>query len=72
IYSTLNRLDEQNQRRYRGRRWNNILKCSEIAFIGVLNLPTMIKAYLIQPEPEVTVSSPNPSLLNPAAELQAL
>ncbi|MEZ8688568.1 hypothetical protein AB4395_16770 [Vibrio splendidus] len=45
---------------------------SVIAFIGVLNLPTLIKAYLIEPEPEVTVSSPYPSLLNPAAELQAL
>ena len=58
--------------RYRGRRWNNILMFSVIAFIGVLNLPTLIKAYLIEPEPEVTVSSPYPSLLNPAAELQAL
>ncbi|MEZ8464838.1 hypothetical protein AB6D04_11275 [Vibrio splendidus] len=58
--------------RYRGRRWNNILMFSVIAFIGVLNLPTLIKAYLIEPEPDVTVSSPYPSLLNPAAELQAL
>ncbi len=58
--------------RYRGRRWNNILMLSVIAFIGVLNLPTLIKAYLIEPEPEVNVSSPYPSLLNPAAELQAL
>ena len=56
--------------RYRGRRWNNILMFSVMAFIGVLNLPTLIKAYLI--EPEVQVSSPYPSLLNPAAELQAL
>ncbi|MEZ8389325.1 hypothetical protein AB6C53_08630 [Vibrio splendidus] len=58
--------------RYRGRRWNNILMFSVIAFIGVLNLPTLIKAYLIEPEPEITVSSPYPYLLNPTVELQAL
>ncbi|MEZ8743260.1 hypothetical protein AB4369_08790 [Vibrio sp. 10N.261.49.A5] len=58
--------------RYRGRRWNNILMFSVIAFIGVLNLPTLIKTYLIEPEPEVKVSGSYPSLLNPAAELQAL
>lgn len=58
--------------RYRGRRWNNILMLSVIAFIGVLNLPTLIKTYLIEPEPEVKVSGSYPSLLNPAAELQAL
>ena len=60
--------------RYRGRRWNNILMLSVIAFIGVLNLPTLIKTYLIEPEPEseLQVSSPYPYLLNPTAELQAL
>ncbi|MEZ8288893.1 hypothetical protein [Vibrio sp. 10N.237.312.B06] len=58
--------------RYRGRRWNNILMFSVIAFIGVLNLPTLIKTYLIEPEPEVKISGSYPSLLNPAAELQAL
>ena len=60
--------------RYRGRRWNNILMFSVIAFIGVLNLPTLIKTYLIEPEPEseLQVSSPYPYLLNPTAELQAL
>lgn len=58
--------------RYRGRRWNNILMLSVIAFIGVLNLPTLIKAYLIEPEPEQQVSSPYPYLLNPRAKLQAL
>ncbi|MEZ8606900.1 MULTISPECIES: hypothetical protein [unclassified Vibrio] len=56
--------------RYRGRRWNNILMFSVIAFIGVLNLPTLIKAYLIEPEPQV--DSPYPYLLNPTAKLQAL
>ena len=45
---------------------------SVIAFIGVLNLPTLIKAYLIEPEPDQQVSSPYPYLLNPRAELQAL
>ncbi|MEZ8865833.1 hypothetical protein [Vibrio sp. L3-7] len=45
---------------------------SVIAFIGVLNLPTLIKTYLIEPEPELQVSSPYPYLLNPTAELQAL
>ena len=45
---------------------------SVIAFIGVLNLPTLIKAYLIEPEPEQQVSSPYPYLLNPRAKLQAL
>ena len=45
---------------------------SVIAFIGVLNLPTLIKAYLIEPEPEQQVSSPYPYLLNPGSELQAL
>ncbi|MEZ8723005.1 hypothetical protein AB6D66_18160 [Vibrio pomeroyi] len=60
--------------RYRGRRWNNILMLSVIAFIGVLNLPTLIKAYLIEPESEseLKVSSPYPYLLNPESELQAL
>ncbi|SBS61263.1 hypothetical protein [Vibrio atlanticus] len=58
--------------RYRGRRWNNILMFSVIAFIGVLNLPTLIKTYLIEPEPEVKISGSYPSLLNPTAELQAL
>lgn len=60
--------------RYRGRRWNNILMLSVIAFIGVLNLPTLIKTYLIEPEPEseLQVSSPYPYLLKPTAELQAL
>ena len=58
--------------RYRGRRWNNILMLSVIAFIGVLNLPTLIKTYLIEPEPELQASSPYPYLLNPTAELQAL
>ncbi|NVD05358.1 hypothetical protein FCU94_00295 [Vibrio sp. JPW-9-11-11] len=53
----------------RRRRWNNILILGIIAFIGLLNLPTLIKTYLID-EPEV--QSQYPYLLNPHAELQAL
>ena len=53
----------------RRRRWNNILILGIIAFIGLLNLPTLIKTYLID-EP-VAVSS-HPYLLNPSADLQAL
>ncbi len=33
--------------RYRGRRWNNILIFSVLVFIIVLNLPTIIKTYLL-------------------------
>jgi hypothetical protein len=37
---------------YRGRRWNNMLMLGVIVFIGVLNLPTIIKTYLIDdPKP---------------------
>jgi len=52
------------------RRWNYYLCIGIIAFIGILNLPTVIKIYLV--ESASPVSSPYPSLLNPAAELQAL
>ncbi|MFA0464684.1 hypothetical protein AB4458_26430, partial [Vibrio sp. 10N.261.45.F1] len=38
----------------------------------MLNLPTLIKTYLIEPEPELQANNPYPYLLNPAAELQAL
>lgn len=53
--------------RYRGRRWNNILMLSVIAFIVVLNLPTLIKHFLIEEPNRI-----NPYLLNPSNELQAL
>ncbi|EGA63675.1 hypothetical protein L1D54_08260 [Vibrio brasiliensis] len=53
----------------RRRRWNNILILGIIAFIGLLNLPTLIKTYLID---EPVVESQYPYLLNPNAELQAL
>lgn len=53
----------------RRRRWNNILILGIIAFIALLNLPTLIKTYLID---EPVIESPYPYLLNPNAELQAL
>ncbi|WP_159655995.1 hypothetical protein [Vibrio atypicus] len=53
----------------RRRRWNNILILGIIAFIGLLNLPTLIKTYLID---EPVVESAYPYLLNPSKELQAL
>ena len=58
--------------RYRGRRWNNILMLSVIAFIGVLNLPTIIKTYLLEPEPEVASKSGFPYLLDPSDQLTAM
>ncbi|HFG2098274.1 TPA: hypothetical protein ACGF4L_002506 [Vibrio cholerae] len=51
----------------RRRRWNNILILSVIAFIAVINLPTVIKSYLL-PYP----ASQFPSLLRTDATLQAL
>lgn len=54
----------------RRRRWNNILILGIIAFIGILQLPTLIKTYLID-EP-VIEQSQYPYLLNPNARLQAL
>lgn len=51
----------------RRRRWNNILILAVIVFIGVLNLPSFIKSYLIEPE-----VSPYPTLLNPNVKLQAM
>lgn len=53
----------------RRRRWNNILILGIIAFIGLLNLPTLIKTYLID---EPAVVSQHPYLLNPTQDLQAL
>ncbi|NOH80843.1 hypothetical protein F0231_13925 [Vibrio sp. RE86] len=53
----------------RRRRWNNILILGIIAFIGLLNLPTLIKTYLID---EPVVISQHLYLLNPSEDLQAL
>ncbi|MCL9780349.1 hypothetical protein M9194_02745 [Vibrio sp. S4M6] len=53
--------------KYNRRRWNNILIFSIIAFILLLNLPTIIKSYLIDDE------QPNQSyLLNPNKTLQSI
>ncbi|NAW92315.1 MULTISPECIES: hypothetical protein [unclassified Vibrio] len=49
------------------RRWNNILILAVIAFIAILNLPTVIKTYLIEPP-----ASPYSYVINPNAQLQAL
>jgi len=43
--------------RYKGRKWNNILILSVIVFIGVLNLPTLIKTYLIPLEQKQEATS---------------
>ncbi len=52
----------------RRRRWNNLLILGVIVFIGVLNLPTIIKTYLIPQQEQSTY----PYLLNPELKLQAL
>ncbi len=51
----------------RRRRWNNLLILAVILFIGVLNLPSVIKSYLIE-----SPTSAFPTLLNPQWEIQAL
>lgn len=43
--------------RYNRRKWNNILIFSIIAFIVILNLPTLIKTYLIPPEQQFQISN---------------
>ncbi|MCE0493740.1 hypothetical protein LRQ06_07395 [Vibrio sp. DNF-1] len=43
--------------RYSGRKWNNILIFSVIAFIIILNLPTLIKTYLIPPDQQFHISN---------------
>ncbi len=52
----------------RRRRWNNLLILCIIVFIGLINLPTLIKTYLIEPTPELAT----PSVLITRAELAAL
>lgn len=53
--------------KYNRRRWNNILIFSIIAFILLLNLPNIIKTYLIEDE------HPNQSyLLNPNKQLRLI
>ncbi len=53
--------------RYSGRRWNNILILGVILFIAVLNLPTLIKTFLIS-EPEQSY----PTLLDSSHQVVAL
>lgn len=53
----------------RRRRWNNILILGIIAFIAILNLPTIIKTYLIDPPAE---QSTVPLLFNPNAQIEAI
>ncbi len=52
----------------RRRRWNNILIFCIIGFIGLINLPTLIKTYLIDPSEQTST----PSVLMANAELTAL
>lgn len=55
--------------RYKGRKWNNILIFSVIVFIVILNLPTLIKTYLIPPEQQHPIST---VLFNPAYTAKAV
>ncbi|MDW6002217.1 hypothetical protein [Vibrio mangrovi] len=51
----------------RKRRWNNYLILAVILFIVILNLPTIIKDYLLPHE-----ESNNPSLLNPQLTITSI
>lgn len=53
----------------RRRRWNNILIIGIIAFIALLNLPTIIKTYLLDAPVEQNAA---PFLLNQNAQLRAI
>ncbi len=52
----------------RRRRWNNFLILGVVAFMVILNLPTVIKSYLMDPPPETQY----PYLLNPDLDLKAI
>lgn len=56
----------------RRRRWNNILILSIIAFIAVLNLPSVIKTYLLEDDPVESSVSSYPTLLNPDHSIIAI
>jgi hypothetical protein len=56
------------KRGYNRRRWNNYLILAVLVFIAVLNMPTLIKTYLITPKP----AAENPSLLNPHLDITAI
>ncbi len=49
------------------RRWNNGLILAVVLFIGVLNLPSVIKSYFVEPP-----ASSYPTLLNSAWQLRAM
>jgi hypothetical protein len=51
----------------RRRRWNNILILAVVLFIGVLNLPAVIKTYFMEPP-----APAYPTLLNAEWQLQAI
>ncbi|UUM30489.1 hypothetical protein [Vibrio japonicus] len=53
----------------RRRRWNNILIIGIIAFIALLNLPTIVKTYLLDDPLEQNAA---PHLMNPNAQLRAI
>lgn len=55
--------------RYKGHKWNNILIFSVIVFIVILNLPTLIKTYLIPPEQQHSIST---VLFNPEYTVKAV
>ncbi|WP_076589032.1 hypothetical protein [Vibrio ostreicida] len=55
----------------RRRRWNNIMILGIIAFIMLLNLPTIIKTYLLSPDQDTEIST-NPYLLNPSSQVKAM
>lgn len=54
---------------HRRRRWNNILIILVLLFIGVLNLPPLLKSYLMSNNSEEQIY---PSLFIPSAPLQAV
>lgn len=54
----------------RRRRWNNIMILLVILFIGVLNLPTIIKSYLI-PEPSQQETT-TPFVFNPQKTVKTI
>lgn len=56
--------------RYTGKRWNNILILAIIAFAVILNLPTIIKTYLIE-KPTVSATA-FPTLFNRQYPVTAL
>lgn len=67
VFADFSRKEQPLNRPARRRRWNNILILSVVAFMAVLNLPSVIKTYLVE-EP----ISRYPYLLDPNSDVQAL